>query len=69
MKVSKRTVVAGLAAVPTGLFFGGERLASAQSQGDVIGELASNEGIFVDGRRSRSQGARRRATQLPKLQD
>jgi hypothetical protein len=30
MKVSKRTVVAGLAAVPTGLIVGGERLASAQ---------------------------------------
>ena len=50
MKVSKRTVVAGLAAIPTGLVVGGERLASAQSQGDVIGELASNEGIFVDGK-------------------
>ena len=50
MKVSKRTVVAGLAAVLTGLDGGGERLASAQSQGDVIGELASNEGIFVDGK-------------------
>ena len=50
MNVSKRTVVAGLAAVPTGLVVGGERLASAQSQGDVIGELASNEGIFVDGK-------------------
>ena len=50
MKVSKRIVVAGLAAVPTGLVLGGERLAFAQSQGDVIGELASNEGIFVDGK-------------------
>ena len=50
MKVSKRTVVAGLAAIPTGLVVGGERLASAQSQGDVIGELANNEGIFVDGK-------------------
>jgi hypothetical protein len=49
MKVSKRTLVAGLAAVPTGLV-GGAPLASAQSQGDVIGELASNEGIFVDGK-------------------
>ena len=39
-----------MAAVPTGLVFGGERLAFAQSQGDVIGELASNEGIFVDGK-------------------
>jgi hypothetical protein len=48
MKVSKRIVVAGLAAVPTGLVVGGERLASAHSQGDVIGELANNEGIFVD---------------------
>ena len=50
MKVSKRTAVAGLAAVLTGLDGGGQQLASAQSQGDVIGELASNEGIFVDGK-------------------
>ena len=50
MKVSKRTAVAGLAAVLTGLGRGAERPASAQSQGDVIGELASNEGIFVDGK-------------------
>jgi hypothetical protein len=27
-----------------------ERIACAESQGDVIGELASNEGIFVDGK-------------------
>jgi hypothetical protein len=50
MKVSKRTVVVGLVAVPTGLLVGDERLASAQSPGDVIGDLASNEGIFVDGK-------------------
>ena len=43
-------MVAGLAAVPAGLVGGGEQRASAQSQGDVIGELASNEGIFVDGK-------------------
>jgi hypothetical protein len=50
MKVSKRRVVTGLAAIPTGLVFGVERIACAQSQGDIIGELASNEGIFVDGK-------------------
>jgi hypothetical protein len=50
MKVTKRRVTAGLAAIPTVLVVGTERIASAQSPGDVIGELASNEGIFVDGK-------------------
>ena len=50
MKVSKRCVMAGLAVIPTGLVVGTERIARAQPQGDVIGELASNEGIFVDGK-------------------
>jgi hypothetical protein len=51
MKVSKRSVMAGLAAIPTGLVIATERIAGgAQSQEDVIGELASNEGIFVDGK-------------------
>ena len=50
MKVSKRRVMAGLAVIPTGLVVGTNRLAWAQPQGDVIGELASNEGIFVDGK-------------------
>jgi hypothetical protein len=42
--------MAGLAVIPTGLVVGTERIARAQPQGDVIGELASNEGIFVDGK-------------------
>jgi hypothetical protein len=50
MKVSKRSVVAGLAAVPTGIVFGPDRATSAQPQSDVIGELANGEGIFVDGK-------------------
>jgi methionine synthase II (cobalamin-independent) len=50
MKVSKRRVMAGLAVIPTGLVVGTNRIACAQPQGDVIGELASNEGIFVDGK-------------------
>ena len=50
MKVSKRRVTAGLAVIPTGLVVGTNRIACAQPQGDVIGELASNEGIFVDGK-------------------
>ena len=50
MKVSKRRVMAGLAIIPTGLVVGTNRIACAQPQGDVIGELASNEGIFVDGK-------------------
>ena len=50
MKVSKRIAVVGLAAVPIVLVGGGARLAFAQSQGDVIGVLAANEGIFVDGK-------------------
>ena len=50
MRVSKRCVMAGLAVIPTGLVVGTERIARAQPQGDVIGELASNEGIFVDGK-------------------
>jgi hypothetical protein len=50
MKISKRSVVAGLAAVPTGIVFGPDRATFAQPQSDVIGELASGEGIFVDGK-------------------
>jgi hypothetical protein len=50
MKVSKRRVMAGLAVIPTALVVGTNRIACAQPQGDVIGELASNEGIFVDGK-------------------
>jgi hypothetical protein len=50
MKVSKRRVLTGLAAIPIGLVVGTKRISSAQSQDDVIGELASNEGIFVDGK-------------------
>jgi hypothetical protein len=50
MRVSKRSVVAGLAAVPVGLVVGPDRAASIQPQSDVVGELASGEGIFVDGK-------------------
>jgi len=50
MALSKRTaLVAGVAAVA--LTVGAGRLAVAQPPtGDVIGELANNEGIFVDGK-------------------
>jgi predicted aconitase with swiveling domain len=50
MRFSKRSVMTGLAAIPTGLVVGIEPSRSALSQGDVIGELASGEGIFVDGK-------------------
>jgi hypothetical protein len=50
MRVSKRCVVAALAAFSTDLIVHRDRTASAQPQGDVIGELASGEGIFVDGK-------------------
>ena len=44
-------VVAGvLVAVATGTVIGVEQFAAAQSQRDVIGELAADEGIFVDGK-------------------
>ena len=50
MALSKRTaLVAGVAALA--LAVGAGRLAIAQPPtGDVIGELANNEGIFVDGK-------------------
>jgi hypothetical protein len=44
MKVSKRTVVAGLAAVPTGLVVGGQRLASAAEQ-EISQREASQLGL------------------------
>jgi predicted aconitase with swiveling domain len=70
MKVSKRRVMAGLAAIPTGLVMGTERIACAESQGDVIGELASNEGIFVDGKTfkiAKGKGKGEPSAQIAKL--
>jgi len=50
MKFSKLCAVTGLVAISMGLVVSAERCAFAQSQGNVIGELASGEGIFVDGK-------------------
>ena len=50
MRLSKRSVVTGLAAIPTGFVVSIELSRSAPSQSDLIGELASGEGIFVDGK-------------------
>ena len=50
MTFSKRSAVACLAAIPKRLVASTQRSASEQSQGDVIGELACGEGIFVDGK-------------------
>jgi hypothetical protein len=48
MNSSKRIVLGALAAFVAGLVT--RRIASAEAQGDVIGDLASGEGIFVDGK-------------------
>jgi hypothetical protein len=49
MAMSKLVTMAAVVAAAT-VFAGAIKLAVAQQSSDVIGELASNEGIFVDGK-------------------
>jgi hypothetical protein len=49
--MSKRTMlIVGVAAVVLAAAGAGKFALAQQPQGDVIGELANNEGIFVDGK-------------------
>jgi predicted aconitase with swiveling domain len=70
MRFSKRSVVTGLAVIPTGLIVSVEAGRSALPQSDVIGELASGEGIFVDGKTfkiAKGKGKGEPSAQIAKL--
>jgi hypothetical protein len=50
VNVLNPVVASVLVAVAVGTVIGVEQFAAAESQRDVIGELAADEGIFVDGK-------------------